>query len=459
MTSTLTQAIERAGGAVNLLRNSRAVPQVVPEVAPEISNWRDEQRAWEQTCALFDQSHHMVSMSMTGTGVLPLLEGLGANDFSAFGAGKAKQLVACNVNGLLIGQGILFPLGDQILLVGPHPIMDWVEFNIHKHPELDIQYSREGTSLTRTGHPTRFRFQLQGPNALAVMRASLGAEPPKLGFFNIGEAELAGKRIGLLRHGMAAEPGYEFWGAWEDRDAVFEAVLAAGQEHGLVQVGGSAYLTTGSHSAYIPLIVPAIYSDPEYSDYRDWLSDTSFEATAPLGGSFFSPDIADYYVDPFALDYGRSVSLGHDFIGRDALQKMVDSGASTRRKKVTLIWDPEDVIAVYRSFFEIGTVPGQFMQAPMARVASLQYDSVLADGRLVGHSTRPDFSAIHRRILSPAILDADVAEPGSTVTVVWGEDPVSGKLRVDEHRQFEIRAIVAPAPIGDFAREAYKADV
>ncbi|GAA3764850.1 aminomethyltransferase family protein [Microbacterium kribbense] len=458
MTSTLAQALEQAGGAVNLLRNSRSVPQVVPEVSPEISNWRAEQRAWDQTCALFDQSHHMVSISMTGSGVVPLLEIVGANDFSTFGPGKAKQLVACNVNGQLIGQGILFPLGHEILLVGPHPIMDWVEYNIQTHPDLDIRYSREGTSLTRPGNPTRFRFQLQGPNALAVMRAALGTEPPKLGFFNIGEAEIADRRIGLLRHGMAAEPGYEFWGDWEDRDAVFDAVVAAGEEHGMEQVGGSAYLTTGSHSAYIPLIVPAIYSDPEYADYRNWLSDTSFEATAPLGGSFFSTDIADYYVDPFALDYGRSVSLTRDFVGRDALQAMIDSGASTRRKKVTLIWDPEDVIAVYRSFFDIGTTPGLFMQAPMARVASLQYDSVLVDGRLVGHSTRPDFSAIHRRILSPAIVDAEAGEPGSTVTVVWGEDPMSDKLRVDEHRQFEIRAVVAPAPMGDFARAAYKAN-
>jgi vanillate/3-O-methylgallate O-demethylase len=43
------------------------------------------------------------------------------------------------------------------------------------------------------------------------------------------------------------------------------------------------------------------------------------------------------------------------------------------------------------------------------------------------------------------------------VTVVWGEQPVSAKPGVEEHRQVEIRATVAPVPFVDFARENYRA--
>jgi hypothetical protein len=40
------------------------------------------------------------------------------------------------------------------------------------------------------------------------------------------------------------------------------------------------------------------------------------------------------------------------------------------------------------------------------------------------------------------------------VTVVWGEDPVSAKPAVEDHRQVEIRAVVAPSPYD--AREDYR---
>ena len=48
-----------------------------------------------------------------------------------------------------------------------------------------------------------------------------------------------------------------------------------------------------------------------------------------------------------------------------------------------------------------------------------------------------------------------VGEPGTEVTVVWGEHPVSAKPAVEEHRQVQIRAVVAPAPYD--ARDTYRA--
>ena len=57
----LEEAIKASGGnIVSMLRNSQIGAYVYPVVAPEFTNWRDEQRAWRDTCVLFDQSHHMV---------------------------------------------------------------------------------------------------------------------------------------------------------------------------------------------------------------------------------------------------------------------------------------------------------------------------------------------------------------------------------------------------------------
>ena len=59
-------------------------------------------------------------------------------------------------------------------------------------------------------------------------------------------------------------------------------------------------------------------------------------------------------------------------------------------------------------------------------------------------------------MVSLASIDTAFAEPGTEVTVVWGEQPVSAKPAVEEHEQVEIRAIVAPVPSYDFARENYR---
>ena len=60
-------------------RNSQTGPYVYPVVASEYSNWRDEQRAWQQTCVLYNQSYHMTDMYVQGPDALKLLSDLGVN--------------------------------------------------------------------------------------------------------------------------------------------------------------------------------------------------------------------------------------------------------------------------------------------------------------------------------------------------------------------------------------------
>ena len=65
-----------------------------------------------------------------------------------------------------------------------------------------------------------------------------------------------------------------------------------------------------------------------------------YEATGSLGGSFHSDNIEDYYLTPYDLGYGRIVKFDHDFIGREALEKIA---AEPQRKKVTFAWNGDDV--------------------------------------------------------------------------------------------------------------------
>src|SRR5271157_5397158 len=90
---SLEDLIQAAGNPATLLRNSQTGPYVYPVVPPEYSNWRDEQRAWQQTCVLFNQSYHMMDMYIQGPDALRLLSDLGVNSFKGFEPDRAKQFV------------------------------------------------------------------------------------------------------------------------------------------------------------------------------------------------------------------------------------------------------------------------------------------------------------------------------------------------------------------------------
>ncbi|HWI22670.1 MAG TPA: hypothetical protein VNT22_08660, partial [Baekduia sp.] len=63
------------------------------------------------------------------------------------------------------------------------------------------------------------------------------------------------------------------------------------------------------------------------------------------------PNLADRFITPFDVNWFHAVRFDHDFIGRDALEPLA---GSPPRTLVTLEWNPDDVLDVYRSMFGPG---------------------------------------------------------------------------------------------------------
>src|SRR5947207_10834575 len=125
---SLEEAIAAAGNPAELARNSQIGPYVYPAVPAEFTNWREEQVAWRETAALFDQSHHMTDLYIEGPDTIRLLSALGINTFSNAAADKAKQFVAVNHDGYVIGDAILFFLEEnKVSLVGRPSAHNWVQ--------------------------------------------------------------------------------------------------------------------------------------------------------------------------------------------------------------------------------------------------------------------------------------------------------------------------------------------
>jgi glycine cleavage system aminomethyltransferase T len=455
---SLEDVLQAAGGPVKLLRNSQTGPYIYPVVPPEFSNWRDEQRAWRDSAILFNQSYHMTDMYMEGPDALKVLTMLGINSFKDFGPNKAKQFVPCNYDGHVIGDVILFHLEqNRFNLVGRPSVHNWVQYHVETG-KYDVKLERDERSAARPGGlglvRKAYRYQVQGPNAMKVMEKATGKPVPNVKFFNMTEFQIAGRRVHALRHGMVGQPGFELFGPWDDGEAVKAAIIEAGQEFGLRQSGARTYSSNTLESGWIPSPMPAVYSGEQMKAFREWLPGNGYEASASLGGSFYSNDIRDYYLTPYDLGYGIMVKFDHDFIGRDALEKIA---ANPPRKKVTLVLHPDDVSRGIRTMFNKDKRT-KYFDFPSAVYSTLPYDKVMKNGKTIGVSTWCGYSANEGAMLTLAIVDNAYSEPGTEVTFVWGEEG-GGSLKptVERHEQLEIRATVAPVPYSEPARLAYRA--
>jgi vanillate/3-O-methylgallate O-demethylase len=453
----LEEALKAAGNPVDMLRNSKIGAYVYPVVSPEFTNWRSEQQAWRETAVLFDQSHHMCDMFVNGPDAMKLLSHLAINSFKGFTVNKAKQFVPCSYDGHVIGDGILFYLAEnEFVFVGRAPTTNWIEFHAQTGG-YDVELIRDDRSPSRPmGKPVVrkfYRYQIQGPNAEKIIQKLNGGPFADIKFFNMDFINIAGRKVRALRHGMAGAPGLEIWGPYEEGEEIRAAIIAAGNEFGLHQVGARAYATNTLESGWIPSPLPAVYTGARMKAYREWLSASSYEAAGgSLGGSFHSKSIEDYYLTPYELGYGPFVKFDHDFIGREALEKM---DPTTQRRKVTLAWNNDDFAKILASVTKPAGENYKYFDLPLANYASSNYDMVMDGGKHIGFSMFTGFSANEHTALSLATIDPDV-EIGTEVTVLWGEENGgTQKTTVERHKQFEVRARVSTVPYSKVARENY----
>ena len=307
------------------------------------------------------------------------------------------------------------------MFVGRAPTANWIQFHAETgkyRVKIKKDDRSPGNPKGKAVNRISYRFQIQGPNAWPVIEKLNGKKVPDLKFFHMSTMKIAGQRIRTLRHGMAGAPGLEIWGPYKDREKIREAIIEAGEEFGLRQVGSRAYATNTLESGWIPSPLPAVYTDERMKKYRKWLPANSYEATGGLAGSFVSNNIEDYYVTPYEIGYGPFVKFDHEFIGREALEKMANK---PHRRKVTFAWNGDDVSKVFSSMFMGNDEHYKYIDLPLSNYASASFDKIVdKNGKVVGASMFAGYSYNEKSMLSLGIVDPNV-QLGDEVTLVWGE--------------------------------------
>lgn len=410
------------------------------------AHWIEEEKSFHETCYLGDFSF-LPNLRIEGPDAKKLLANLSVNDFDSYEVdSQAKHVIQCNADGKLISDGISMRRGDDEFTYAtqgmprgysegvPFPA-NWIEYNIETGDyDATVEMASE------------FTYQVQGPNAIAVLEEVTDDPIADIGFMHYRRVEIAGHEVYALRHGMGGEPGVELHLPREYGGEIWETIANAGQEYGLVELPMQSLplvlpLVTGLPQAgfdYIPAVFGA-----DMKGYREWLDADPFAEVFAIEGSYDAEDISEYYRSP--IEYGWNyIDFDHEFVGREALLAERDD---PQRTLVTLEWNKEDIFEVIASFFEQGP-HYKFMELPQKASFTVRADTVLKDGERIGATTNRAYYYTARKMLSLATIDLEHAEPGTDVTVIWGEgNEVKRHPIVEDHDlQKEIRATVVPTP-------------
>ncbi|MET3940351.1 aminomethyltransferase [Paenibacillus sp. PvP094] len=259
------------------------------ELPVQFSGIQKEHEAVRERAGLFDVSH-MGEFTVQGEQAEAFLQKLTTNDVTSLVPGQAQYTLMCYPDGGVVDDLLVYKLEDQhyMLVVNASNIdQDWAWLQEHMVP---------GVSMTNDSAETAL-LALQGPLATDIIGKVTDTDVSIIEPFRfVQNAEVCGVKLLLSRTGYTGEDGFELYVQADQAAAVWNGLMEAGADHGLVPAGLGA---------------------------RDTLR---FEAKLPLYGQELSPTIS-----PLEAGVGMFVKLNAGpFIGHEALLQQKNGGPSRK---------------------------------------------------------------------------------------------------------------------------------
>jgi glycine cleavage system aminomethyltransferase T/glycine/D-amino acid oxidase-like deaminating enzyme len=313
-----------------------------------------EARATRDTAGLYDMTS-LKRLEVTGPGALAFLDRLTTN--------RLDRPVGTVVYSLMLDErgGIRSDL--TIARLGPD------RFQIGANGNLDYAYLRglapaDGSVQVRDITAGTCCIGLWGPRARDILASLTDADVSNaaLGYFKGRELWVGNVPVTALRLSYVGELGWELYTTADMGAKLWDTLWAAGQEHGLIAAGRSAFGSLRLEKGY-----------------RSWGADMTTEH------------------DPYAAGLGFAVRMDKgEFVGRSALEGRSEATATHRLVALTI----ED-----RASVVMGKEP------------------VHVDGQPAGYVTSAAYGYSIDAPIAYAWLPAAAAQPGQPVTIRYlGED-------------------------------------
>lgn len=290
----VTESLKRTPlHAEHVKAGGRMVPFAGWEMPVQYAGVSAEHTAVRERAGLFDVSH-MGELELRGEHAASVVNYLVTNDLDRIAIGQAMYTCCCNERGTILDDLIVYKrAADHVLVVCNASNREKISAHFARAAENHCEFAdiSDGTALVA----------LQGPRAfdvLAGVDASAGKVFSELKSFHFTDAVLAGSPVTVARTGYTGEDGVEIFCPWDRAPGLWQALMAAGRDHGLAPAGLAA---------------------------RDTLR---LEARLSLYGNEI-----DESTNPIEAGLAWTVKLDkRDFVGRTAIAKVKEEG--TPRKLV-----------------------------------------------------------------------------------------------------------------------------
>jgi aminomethyltransferase len=188
-----------------------------------------EHHAVRQQCGLFDVSH-MGEIVVRGPEAMALVNHISTNDAAKLKPGQVHYSALLNENGCFVDDILVHKFSDE------HFFLCVNASNQDKDFAHIVAHNRFNAKVTNEG-PQWAQLAIQGPNALAVCQRLTTNDIAALKYYWFLEGEFAGVPAMIARTGYTGEDGFEVYVASADAGGVWNAILDAGREHGLLPCG------------------------------------------------------------------------------------------------------------------------------------------------------------------------------------------------------------------------------
>lgn len=214
------------------------------EMPVQYNSILEEHQAVRTRAGLFDVSH-MGEFLVAGQEALSFLQWLVPNDVSRLTVQQALYTQLCQPDGNVIDDLIVYRLAEQryLLVVNAANIVQdlaWVQEQAQHYAHVLVEDQSSETAL----------LALQGPDALAVLQPLTPTNLQAIRYYHCDTGPVSGVDCLISRTGYTGEDGFELYCAATDVVSLWDALLVAGKEKGLLPAGLGARDTLRLEAGY-----------------------------------------------------------------------------------------------------------------------------------------------------------------------------------------------------------------
>lgn len=217
--------------ATHIEMGAKMVPFAGYNMPVQYSGLKNEHHAVREAAGMFDVSH-MGEFFVEGPDALPFLQKVTSNDVSKLLPGKIQYSCMPNEEGGIVDDLLVYCFSNE------HFLLVVNASNMEKDWNHLMQYTAGFDVNMRNDSDAYSLLAVQGPKATEILQTLTGVDLAEIKYYHFVIGEMAGiADVIISATGYTGAGGFELYVFNQDAKKLWDAVLAAGEPHGLLPAG------------------------------------------------------------------------------------------------------------------------------------------------------------------------------------------------------------------------------